>query len=168
MEMQLSAIIVTHDQSEALAMGDRIVLLQDGKVAQVGTPVEIYTRPANLTTASFFGRNNRLQARVTAREGARARVSGAFGEMEGNVKDDVAVGDGCTVVLRAEKLAVGSGRSANAIEAAHVTSMYAGAHWEHVFREGDATLIATDTVPVEGGRAFLSAAPEDVWIFASR
>jgi len=166
-EMQLSAIIVTHDQSEALAMGDRIVLLQDGKVAQVGTPVEIYTQPANLAAASFFGRNNRLKGRIVSLNGGHARVAGAFGELDGLAKGPLAVGDDCTLVLRAERLAVAAEPGGNAIEATHVTSMYAGAHWEHVFRQGEATLTLTSPTRVAGGRAFLRAEPDDVWLFAA-
>ena len=58
----LTAILVTHDQDEAMRMGDRITLLDGGRVAQTGTPGDIYARPANLFVARFFGEANILPA----------------------------------------------------------------------------------------------------------
>ncbi|MFC3339263.1 ABC transporter ATP-binding protein [Paracandidimonas soli] len=59
-ELGLSTIFVTHDQEEALAISDRMAVMFDGKVQQVGTPEELYERPANLFVASFLGRMNFL------------------------------------------------------------------------------------------------------------
>ena len=69
--MQLSALCVTHDQAEALAMSDRILLLNDGRIEQQGTPEQMYSDPQTLFTADFMGSNNRLSGRVTEiRDGA--------------------------------------------------------------------------------------------------
>ena len=62
--MQLSALCVTHDQGEALAMSDRILLLNGGKIEQQGTPQQMYSEPATLFTADFMGSNNRLASRI--------------------------------------------------------------------------------------------------------
>jgi iron(III) transport system ATP-binding protein len=71
-EMQLSALVVTHDQAEALAMSDRILLLNNGVIEQEGTPQEMYSNPRTLFTADFMGSNNRLKGRVAqVLEGAR-------------------------------------------------------------------------------------------------
>ncbi len=69
--MQLSALCVTHDQGEALAMSDRILLLNNGRIEQQGTPQQMYSDPVTLFTADFMGSNNRLAGRVTeVRDGA--------------------------------------------------------------------------------------------------
>ena len=69
--MQLSALCVTHDQSEALAMSDRILLLNNGRIEQQGTPQQMYSDPVTLFTADFMGSNNKLTGRVTdVRDGA--------------------------------------------------------------------------------------------------
>lgn len=68
-ELGFTAIYVTHDQSEALAMSDRIVVLQGGRIAQVGTPDEIYHRPATRFVADFIGAANIHRAQVLNREG---------------------------------------------------------------------------------------------------
>jgi putative spermidine/putrescine transport system ATP-binding protein len=64
----ITAIYVTHDQAEAMALGDRIVVMDHGRMAQVGTPREIYHRPANRFVAEFIGSLNRLTG--TVRDGA--------------------------------------------------------------------------------------------------
>ncbi|WP_108661010.1 ABC transporter ATP-binding protein [Acuticoccus kandeliae] len=61
-----TALHVTHDQAEALALADRIVVMREGRIVQVGTPREVYFAPASDEVARFFGPVNRLQGRVTA------------------------------------------------------------------------------------------------------
>ena len=58
----ITAIYVTHDQSEAMALGDRIVVMSDGQISQVGTPRNIYFNPANEFVADFIGTMNRINA----------------------------------------------------------------------------------------------------------
>ena len=59
----ITAIYVTHDQSEAMALGDRIVVMSDGQISQVGTPRNIYFRPANEFVADFIGTVNRIHVK---------------------------------------------------------------------------------------------------------
>ena len=69
----ITAIYVTHDQSEAMALGDRIVVMRQGQVAQVGPPREIYFRPANRFVAEFIGTMNLLRG---SRRGGRLQLAG--------------------------------------------------------------------------------------------
>ncbi|MFE1599689.1 putative 2-aminoethylphosphonate ABC transporter ATP-binding protein [Methylobacterium sp. ID0610] len=62
----LTTVMVTHDQEEALAMADRIVVMNHGTIEQIGTPSEVYGRPASLFVADFVGRMNFLPGRVSA------------------------------------------------------------------------------------------------------
>ncbi|WP_434774332.1 ABC transporter ATP-binding protein [Pseudomonas oryzihabitans] len=62
-ELGTTAVYVTHDQQEALALGDRIVVMGDGRIAQIGTPAQIYQRPANRFVAGFVGQLNRFEVR---------------------------------------------------------------------------------------------------------
>src|SRR4051812_2445093 len=70
----LSALMVTHDQAEAMAISDRILLLNNGKIDQQGTPQSMYETPETLFTAEFMGSNNRLPAKVVGRDGAQVRL----------------------------------------------------------------------------------------------
>lgn len=65
--LKLTTILVTHDQSEAFALSDRIALIKDGQLQQLGTPAQLYFQPANIFVASFIGRSNFFQARVAKR-----------------------------------------------------------------------------------------------------
>src|SRR5919107_372533 len=71
----LTVAYVTHDQQEALAVSDRIIVMSNARIAQVGTPRELYEEPANLFVADFIGDANILSATVTAVSGASARVA---------------------------------------------------------------------------------------------
>jgi putative spermidine/putrescine transport system ATP-binding protein len=62
----ITSVYVTHDQSEAMALGDRIVVMEQGRVAQVGTPMEVYRRPATRFVAEFIGTMNRLRGHMDA------------------------------------------------------------------------------------------------------
>src|SRR5262245_31294112 len=73
--LALSALLVTHDQIEAMAIADRIVLLNAGAVEQEGTPTELYQQPATLFAAEFMGNNNRLEGTVLERTGERAVIA---------------------------------------------------------------------------------------------
>jgi len=73
-ELGITFVFVTHDQEEALSMSDRIVVLKDGHIQQLGTPREVYERPANVFTARFVGQTNFFPGRVTKIEGERISV----------------------------------------------------------------------------------------------
>src|SRR5690606_12401552 len=62
--LQITSIYVTHDQAEAMALGDRIVVMEHGRVAQIGSPREIYQKPASRFVAEFIGTTNRLTGRA--------------------------------------------------------------------------------------------------------
>ena len=63
-ELGITAIFVTHDQEEALSISDRVVVMHQGRADQIGTPAEIYNRPATRFVASFVGHLNTFDARV--------------------------------------------------------------------------------------------------------
>jgi len=71
----ITSLYVTHDQEEAMALSDRVVVMQGGHILQIGPPEEIYQRPVSRAVAAFFGSPNLLDARVTASE---ARGEGSF------------------------------------------------------------------------------------------
>jgi iron(III) transport system ATP-binding protein len=124
--LSITTIMVTHDQEEALAMADRIVVMNRGVVEQVGTPVDVYTEPRSLFVARFVGRMNLLPARGDARAGW-ARLGGVAVRHRG----DRAVPEGAPVTLgiRPEELVVGpSARKAeNALPARVAALQFLGA-----------------------------------------
>lgn len=105
-----TAIYVTHDQSEAFAISDRIVVMNQGKIEQIGTQTSIYLDPQTPFVAEFIGANNCLEGRIAAMEvqaGVERTVIRA-GELTIRCKAEisVAVGDNALVYLRPENIAV--------------------------------------------------------------
>ena len=101
-EAGITAIYVTHDQSEAMALSDQIIIMEKGVVSQIGTPQEIYYHPANEFVADFIGEANFLRGTLTQKQGDQGTVV-----VEGTPVDVVGVygiqqGSGCTLVLRPE------------------------------------------------------------------
>jgi len=104
-EVGITFVYVTHDQEEALAMSDRIAVMNDGMVLQVGTPVEVYERPATRFVADFIGETNFLPAQVALREG-----DGLWLTLEGGrllarqPAEALQQGQAVTLALRPEKI----------------------------------------------------------------
>lgn len=98
-------VLVTHDQEEALVMSDRIVVMNAGRVEQVGTPRDIYRRPGSRFVAEFIGETSLVSCRIE-RTGAKgvevSLANGARGEFECFCGDGLAPGDGGAVSLRPE------------------------------------------------------------------
>ena len=87
-EAGITAIYVTHDQSEAMALSDQIIIMEKGDVRQIGTPQEIYYHPANEFVADFIGEANFLRGELTAKNGDQGTV-----EIEGSPVDVIGVRD---------------------------------------------------------------------------
>ncbi len=101
----LTAVYVTHDQEEALAMADRMAVLEDGVMAQVGTPVEVYRDPTSLTVAEFIGETNLLDGVVESCEGSQVTVKTAQGVFQGRLPNggtELKAGDACVLSGRPE------------------------------------------------------------------
>ena len=98
----ITAIYVTHDQSEAMALSDQIIVMSKGVVAQMGTPQEIYYHPVNEFVADFIGEANFLKGRMTGREGGRAVLDIHGNRLLVEDREDMQVGTDYTVVLRPE------------------------------------------------------------------
>ncbi len=103
----ITFVYVTHDQEEALTMSDRIAVMNEGRVLQVGTPEEIYERPANRFVADFIGETNFLEGRVKEKEARKVvvLVDGAV-EVPALADRPVEVGDEVTIAIRPERISV--------------------------------------------------------------
>ena len=104
----ITTVIVTHDQEEALTLADRIVIMRNGKLEQVGTPEEIYARPLSRFVAGFIGASNFLRGRVVGRDGdgTVVMVGGARLTVPGAAEGEV------TLAVRPEAVRLGNGMAA--------------------------------------------------------
>jgi len=103
--LRITTIMVTHDQEEALAMADRIVVMNHGVVEQVGAPMEVYMRPRSPFVARFVGQMNFLEATAGERAGW-ARLGSV--EMRHGATEPIAAGTRLTLAIRPEEITVGA------------------------------------------------------------
>jgi iron(III) transport system ATP-binding protein len=105
--LRITSVYVTHDQSEALAISDWIIVMRGGRIIERGRPAEIYVRPRHLFTAHFIGNTNLIRGKVTARDGANGtlRVETANGMLAGiDPNNDLREGDAVRLSIRPEDL----------------------------------------------------------------
>ena len=108
-ETGITFIFVTHDQEEALTMSDRIAVMSAGNILQIGTPEDIYDRPAVRFVADFIGETNFLEGTIEGRVGDTARVKLASGAViDASVAEGVDPSGSVTVVVRPEHAALAS------------------------------------------------------------
>jgi spermidine/putrescine transport system ATP-binding protein len=128
-ELDITFIYVTHDQEEALTMSDRIAVMYEGRVDQLGTPRAIYDEPETHFVATFIGVANLLPARVVGTADGRHSVEIAGRPLQVPAKSTrFAAGDAVTLVLRPERLtlSVDAPDSAAALPATLVSTMFQG------------------------------------------
>ena len=106
-ELGITTIYVTHDQEEALSLSDRVAVMKDGRVLQVGQPKELYERPRTRFVADFVGTNNLVPGRVSGRAGGELVVDTAVGTLR--AVSDVPLGERCVLAIRPENVAVDTG-----------------------------------------------------------
>lgn len=100
----LTALYVTHDQKEALSVADRLAIMREGRIAQVGRPLEVYRRPADTFVAQFVGETNFLRARVRWRSKTEVRVQTAVGELVSTASTVGPSEEEVTVSIRPESI----------------------------------------------------------------
>jgi iron(III) transport system ATP-binding protein len=163
--MQLSALVVTHDQSESMAMSDRILLLNNGVIEQQGTPQEMYESPQTLFTADFMGSNNRLTGKVTQLADGKALLEGPGWKLWGRSRQSTKTGDGGTGMIRLERVRVADGPGDNRVDPELTTSMFLGDKWEHVFHLGDTMMRAHSGTPLAKGKHWVELPRDHLWVF---
>jgi iron(III) transport system ATP-binding protein len=165
LRLQLSALVVTHDQGEAMAMSDRILLLNNGVIEQQGTPEEMYARPRTLFTAEFMGSNNALAGKVAEVRDTSAKLAGNGWSLWGATRGDVKPGADATGMIRLERVRLADGQGDNRLRLPLVTSMYLGDKWEYLFHQGDMRLRAYGSTPLAQGEHWLEIPRDDLWVF---
>ena len=106
----VTTLYVTHDQAEALSLGDKVCVMQDGEIIQMAPPHEIYAKPASLFVAQFVGEMNFVEGHVTG----PGRVECPLGSIPINLPNGVAVGAGVTLAIRPEHVNPSAQLKANA------------------------------------------------------
>jgi putative spermidine/putrescine transport system ATP-binding protein len=142
----LTTLIVTHDQDEALSMADRLVLMEHGRVHQVGTAEDLYERPANPFVAGFVGRCNLLPGALEA----QGRFRAAGGAVLPCATDAEPVGPPRVLALRPERIDLAPAASnRNGVPGRATSITYLGAQTEYHIDLGGTPLVAIRATPTE-------------------
>ena len=161
----LSAIHVTHDQVEAMAIADRIVLLDAGLIAQEGSPTALYNDPATLFAAEFMGSNNRLDGKLVEISGGRATFELLGERLNGIARTKAAKGEKATGITRIERVRCASNPGPNRLKMQLKAPMYLGERWELVFARENITVRAYASAPLEPGEHYVEFPSEALWVF---
>ena len=166
--LRITAIYVTHDQEEAMSLADRIAVMNRGRVLQVGTPREIYSKPSNLFVATFIGRSTYLAGEVAEVVGDRVKLRVDSQVLEGFLAPGYSIREGerAVAIMKTEDFsAEGSG---NTLEGVVEMTMFIGMFNQVKVRVGDQriTALLDPSLDIQPGqRLRLSIRPSDVSVF---
>jgi iron(III) transport system ATP-binding protein len=163
--LNLSALMVTHDQIEAMAIADRITLLNSGLIEQEGTPIDLYREPGSIFAAEFMGNNNRLEGTVVENANKRSVIEVMGTRLEGIARTSAAAGQPATGIIRVEKVVIGGGPGPNRIPMTLKTQMYIGERWELLFAKEALSVRAYASAPLRHEFYHIEFPPQALWIF---
>ena len=169
-DLKTTFVYVTHDQDEALALSDRVAILQSGRIAQCGTPAELYERPRNRFVASFLGGCNIINGRLLSRENGSSVFETAVGNLTAARTTNSEV---VSLGIRREQLifcATPAGK--NAIRGTIVDRAYTGPQTEYTIESGGTILHVWEprsaAVRSVGENALLTCAPESILLLEEK
>jgi spermidine/putrescine transport system ATP-binding protein len=164
-------LYVTHDQEEAFALSDQVIVMNGGRIEQQGSPEEIYHRPRNAFVADFIDGANLLPGRLVALAAGEGTIETAFGRFTGATAPGLALGDPVSLCFRPEQVRLGEAAAASEIrlrgQVAHV--VFQGASQRVELDLGGARIAAQadHALPAPTGAAVeLGLAPASLWIVA--
>ncbi len=168
-ELGITFIYVTHDQGEALTMSDRIAVVNEGVVAQLGSPEDLYERPGSRFVAAFIGESNFLAGTLRGFEGGRAVVAFGEGVLLANAAAQPASGDAVTLTMRPERIHFADSRLAdpameNRLRATVTETVFAGDCCRYQCRAAGGEMFAVkETVGVGSRRRVAGEVVDLAW-----
>ncbi|MCW5954691.1 MAG: ABC transporter ATP-binding protein, partial [Propionibacteriaceae bacterium] len=168
-QLGLTTIYVTHDQEEALSLADRLVVLREGRVQQIGTPDELYDHPRNWHVADFMGYRNILTGTVSSVAGSQAVVELNGTQLIGRPVGEVTPGSAVRVAVRPDDLTLvepGVTPAVNSIPATVLVVEYHGREFTVGAQSPAGVLhLRTPQAPEPDQAIHLTASPERVLVF---
>ncbi|HHY70497.1 MAG TPA: ABC transporter ATP-binding protein, partial [Thermoanaerobacterales bacterium] len=166
-EFGITAIYVTHDQSEAMSLSDKIIIMNEGVIEQVGTPLEIYYSPKTEFVADFIGTANFLEAKIVSKRSDKATILLQDKEIEVSYSGDKRPKEKCKVIIRPETVKIcKTGQFKGTVE----SSTFMGSYQDYIVKCGDDTIQIHDvnpkvkTVFCEGENVGIELLPENIHI----
>jgi iron(III) transport system ATP-binding protein len=161
----ITAVYVTHDQAEALAISDRVAVMSAGRVLQYAPPSDIYERPSSRFVAEFIGRSSFLRGEVVRVAAGRAevRLAGSGTVVSAATAVDTAPGDRVVLAVRSERIDMhGENAAENVVRARIKSFVYAGAEYEYILDTPEGELRASSQRAVPGPDVNLHLPPNSI------
>jgi iron(III) transport system ATP-binding protein len=158
-------LIATRDPTEAMAIADRIALMNDGAIEQEGPPEEVYNEPATVFAAQYMARSNRLPGTLIENAGTRARLEVMGCQISGITQTRTPVGSQALGLIRVERTRIGDGPGPNRVPMTVATQMYVGERWEVVFTREGLDVLAYASAQLRHESYHVEFPPEAFWVF---
>ena len=162
-DLGITFVYVTHNQSEAFAMADRVIIMNDGRIQQAGESRDVYSHPQNRFVANFVGTNNVLPATIEEVDGRHSKVRTAVGTFISDAENnrDFRAGDKAHLVVSADRVGLGAAPpndEVNRVTGSMVTEQFVGAVVTVYINVGDGTNLLVQIQQREWDR--VDAAPD--------
>ena len=163
-KLGVTTIYVTHDQEEALAISDKVIVMNNAVIAQEGSPKDLYNNPKNKFVANFIGDANVVSAEIESQEGNSYKIK--LAEMKINIISEKNMTGNISVALRPEKININKNKSENNINAKVTNASFVGSSYQYILSTniGKIYVISKDTINTFkiNDEAFLSFDEKDV------
>ncbi len=171
-ELGITSVYVTHDQKEALSLADRLAIMKDGNVMQIGTPREVYNFPVNKFVADFIGETNFINGKVKTKSSEFYTIDTSIGEVYASLNNkDLSVGNEVSCSIRPESISITDNpkdNSINQFEARIISLTYLGdieEYWLNIRNSLEAKVIIHNPGQHErrpGGKVYVYFDPNNI------
>ena len=129
-KLGVTTIYVTHDQEEALAISDKVIVMNNAVISQQGNPKDLYNNPKNKFVANFIGDANVMNAKIDNKEGDSYKIS--LAEMKVNVSTNENLSENIPVAIRPEKIKINKNKIENCINAKVTNASFVGSNYQYI------------------------------------
>ena len=166
-QLGITFVLVTHDQEEALSLSDRICVMRDGRIIQIGTPQELYDRPNSRYVADFVGTSNFVEGRIASSDAGRVRFESDAGPiLKGRANAELpASGKGCLSV-RPEQIRMTREPEGESLPVTIQNRIFLGEHTEYLVRHealGNIIVLAPRQAEQDASSFVVGAAAHITW-----
>ncbi|MDP7195250.1 MAG: ABC transporter ATP-binding protein [SAR202 cluster bacterium] len=145
-KLGVTTIYVTHDQEEALAISDKVIVMNNAVIAQEGDPINLYNNPKNKFVANFIGDANVVKAEIESKEGNSYKIK--LGEMKINISSKNNLNNYLSVALRPEKINIQKVKTENCIHSIITNASFVGNSYQYIVTSsiGKIYIVSRDTI----------------------
>ena len=147
-KLGVTTIYVTHDQEEALAISDKVIVMNNAVIAQEGSPKDLYNNPKNKFVANFIGDANVVSVEIESKEGNSYKLR--LAEMQINITSEHILSGKISVALRPEKINIQNNKIENSIKAKVTNSSFVGNSYQYIVNSniGKIYVVSNDTINI--------------------